>query len=72
MSVFSLDVAQGNPVTTSTVDKLCAKLGVSIEEKEKEDYRRLLAIFHDASTQLMAMDGEHVLSLPDKSDTRVR
>ncbi|KAJ4400373.1 hypothetical protein N0V91_008729 [Didymella pomorum] len=56
MSVFSLDVAQGNPVTTSTVDKLCAKLGVSIEEKEKEDYRRLLAIFHDASTQLMAMD----------------
>jgi hypothetical protein len=72
MSVFSLDVAQGNPVTTSTVDELCAKLGVSIQEKEKEDYRRLLAIFHDASAQLMAMDGEYVFSLQSKSDTRAR
>lgn len=57
MSVFSLDVAQGNPVTISTVDELCAKLGVSVKEKEKEDYRHLLAIFHDASAQLMAMEG---------------
>ena len=58
MSVFSLEVARGNPVTTHTVENLCAKLGVSIEEQEKEDYRRLLAIFHDASAQLMAMDGK--------------
>jgi amidase len=58
MSVFSFDVTHGNPVTTGTVDRLCAKLGVSIEEQEKEDYRRLLAIFHDASAQLMAMDGK--------------
>jgi amidase len=58
MSVFSLDTSLGNPVTTETVDKLCSKLGVTIEEKEKEDYRRLLAVFHDASAQLMAMDGK--------------
>jgi amidase len=58
MSVFSLDTSLGNPVTKETVEKLCSKLGVTIEEKEKEDYRRLLAVFHDASEQLMAMDGK--------------
>jgi amidase len=58
MSVFSLDASHGNPVTQETVDKLCSKFGVTIEEKEKEDYRRLLAVFHDASEQLMAMDGQ--------------
>jgi len=57
MSVFSLDASQGNPVTKETVEQLCSKLGVSIEEKDKEDYRRLLAVFHDASAQLMAMEG---------------
>ncbi|KAI8942012.1 hypothetical protein NX059_000120 [Plenodomus lindquistii] len=56
MSVFSLDTSQGNPVTTETVDRLCSKLSVTIGENEKEDYRRLLAVFHDASEQLMAMD----------------
>ncbi|KAH6629195.1 amidase signature domain-containing protein [Boeremia exigua] len=56
MSVFSLDVSNTNPVTTETVDQLCSQLGVTIKEQEKEDYRRLLAIFHDASEQLMAMD----------------
>lgn len=58
MSVFSLDTSHGNPVTKETLDDLCSKLGVTIEEKEKEDYRRLLAVFHDASEQLMAMDGK--------------
>lgn len=57
MSVFSFDVSHGNPVTKQTVDKLCSQLGVSIEEQEKDDYRRLLAIFHDASEQLMAVEG---------------
>lgn len=57
MSVFSLDASHGNPVTTETLDKLCSQLGMPIDEKEKEDYRRLLAVFHDASEQLMAMDG---------------
>ena len=58
MSVFSLDASHGNPVTKETLEKLCLQLGVNIEEKEKEDYRRLLAVFHDASEQLMAMDGK--------------
>lgn len=58
MSVFSLDAKQGNPVTTETLEDLCSQLGVKIYGTEKEDYRRLLAVFHDASEQLMAMDGE--------------
>jgi len=58
MSVFSLDASHGNPVTKETLEGLCSELGVSIEESEKEDYRRLLAVFHDASEQLMALDGE--------------
>jgi hypothetical protein len=61
MSVFSLDAAKGNPVTSETVDKLCSQLGVSIEASEKEAYTRLLAVFHDSSEQLMAMDGRTVL-----------
>ncbi|KAL1602591.1 hypothetical protein SLS60_006007 [Paraconiothyrium brasiliense] len=56
MSVFSLDAAQGNPVNSETVDKLCSQLGVSIDASEKDAYTRLLAVFHDASEQLMAMD----------------
>ncbi|KAG9516988.1 amidase signature enzyme, partial [Aureobasidium melanogenum] len=56
MSVFSLDAKQGNPVTTETLDGLCSQLGVQIEGHEKEDYRRLLAVFHDASEQLMSME----------------
>lgn len=57
MSVFSLEAAQGNPVTSETVDKLCSQLGIKIEDSEKEAYTRLLAVFHDASERLMAMDG---------------
>lgn len=63
MSVFTLDAAPGNPVTTETVEKLCTELGVSLKDDEKEEYRRLLAVFHDSSEQLMAMEGpETVLS----------
>lgn len=58
MSVFTLDAAQGNPVTTNTVEELCAELGVILKEEEKEDYRRLLAVFHDASEVLMGMEGK--------------
>lgn len=58
MSVFTLDAAQGNPVTTSTIEELCSELGVVLKEEEKEDYRRLLAVFHDASEALMGMEGK--------------
>lgn len=61
MSVFTLEAAQGNPVTAETVDNLCSELGVSLKDEEKEEYRRLLAVFHDASEQLMDMEGEHKL-----------
>lgn len=65
MSIFSLDTKQGNPVTTETLDGLCGQLRVQIEEHEKEDYRRLLAVFHDASEQLMGMEGkDHPKQLP--------
>lgn len=57
MSVFSLDAKHGNPVTSETVDRLCCQLGVRLDDHEKEDYRRLLAVFHDSSEQLMAMEG---------------
>jgi amidase len=62
MSVFSLNTSHGNPVTKETVDKLCSQLGVTIKDDEKEDYRRLLAVFHDASEQLMAIEGGNILA----------
>jgi amidase len=57
MSVFSLDVQKGNPVTTQTIDDLCQTLGVALKAEEKGDYERLLAIFHDSVEALMAMPG---------------
>jgi amidase len=65
MSVFTLDAAQGNPVTTETVDKLCSDLGVALKDAEKEEYRKLLAVFHDASQALLDMDGMCKLHLGD-------
>ncbi|KAA8617877.1 amidase [Pyrenophora tritici-repentis] len=56
MSVFSLDASNDNPVTKETLEGLCSELGVRIAEQEKEDYHRLLAVFHDASKQLIALD----------------
>lgn len=58
MSVFTLEASQGNPVTTATVEKLCADLGVSLKDAEKDEYTRLLAVFHDASEALLQMEGE--------------
>jgi amidase len=57
MSVFTLEAAKGNPVTAETVDKLCSELGVTLKDTEKEEYRKLLAVFHDASQALLDMDG---------------
>lgn len=57
MSVFSLDAKAGNPVTADTVERLCSQLGVTLEKKHEDDYKRLLAVFHDSCEQLMAMDG---------------
>jgi len=61
MSVFTLDPTAGNPVTTATVDKLCSELGITLKDEEKDEYTRLLAVFHDATEQLMSMEGTSVL-----------
>lgn len=55
MSVFSLDPASGNPVTTAVVDEICGELGVKINDDEKDVYRKLLGVFHDSAAELMAM-----------------
>jgi amidase len=55
MSVFSVIPKEGNPVTTAVLDDVCKALGVIIKNDEKEDYRRLLAVFHESAEELMAM-----------------
>jgi amidase len=55
MSVFSVDPREGNPVTAATLDDVCKSLGVTIKDDEKDDYRRLLAVFHESAEELMAM-----------------
>lgn len=57
MSVFSLDVEKSNPVTQAVVDGLCQNLGVTIKDEEKDDYQRLLAVFHDSAKSIMALPG---------------
>lgn len=58
MSVFSVDPKSGNPVTTEVLDEVCKSLGVRIKDEEKEDYRKLLAVFDESARELMAMDGK--------------
>ena len=55
MSVFSTTPKEDNPVTTAVLDRVCSSLGVTIKDDEKEDYRRLLAVFHESAEELMAM-----------------
>ncbi|RDW80917.1 amidase-4 [Coleophoma crateriformis] len=57
MSVFSLDYRADNPVTVEQVDDLAASLGVKITDaQEKEDLHRLLAVYHESTEQLMALE----------------
>lgn len=58
MSVFSVDPKSGNPVITEVLDEVCKSLGVRIKHEEKEDYRKLLAVFDESARELMAMDGK--------------
>ncbi len=57
MSVFSLEYGAENPVTVERIDELAASLGVTIKPAEKDDYHRLLAVYHESVAQLMEMDG---------------
>ncbi|KAF2186423.1 amidase signature enzyme [Zopfia rhizophila CBS 207.26] len=55
MSVFSVTPKAGNPVTYQVIDEVCKTLNVIIKDEEKEDYRKLLAVFHDSAEELMSM-----------------
>lgn len=55
MSVFTFDTRAGNPVTTAELDRVCDRLGIAIPDAEKEDYRRLLAVFHESAEGLLAL-----------------
>ena len=57
MSVFSVNPKEGNHVTLAVLDDACKALGVSIKDEEKEDYRKLLAVFHESAEELMEMPG---------------
>jgi amidase len=58
MSVHSLLAKAGNPVTTDVLDETLKSLGVTIKDAEREDYRKLLAVFHDSAVELTGMEGE--------------
>ena len=54
---FSVVPKNGNPITTEILEDTCRDLGIQLKSHEQEDYRRLLAVFHDAADDLMAMEG---------------
>lgn len=56
MSVFTFETAQGNPVTKDTVVSLGEEFGVKENAKDLEDYKTLLAVFHESCEQIEAMD----------------
>lgn len=58
MSVFSIDPKADNPVTLSVLDDACRELGVTIKDGEREDYRKLLAVFYESAEELMNMPGK--------------
>lgn len=56
MSVFSITPKDGNPVTLEVFDTVCSTLDVAVNDAgEKEDLRKLLAVFHEAAEDLMAL-----------------
>lgn len=57
MSVFSVDPKAGSLVTTDVLDDVCRGLGVTLRDDEKEDYRKLLAVFDETAQDIMAMPG---------------
>jgi amidase len=55
MSVFSVNPKEGGPVTTGAFDDICKVFGIKLKDDEKEDYRKLLAVFDESAQELMAM-----------------
>ncbi|TDZ19821.1 Amidase [Colletotrichum orbiculare MAFF 240422] len=60
MSVFSLEVQKANPVTAEVLDNSLQALGVTLKEEEKDEYQRLLAVFHESVVGLMALPGKQL------------
>uniref|UniRef100_A0A8H7YAU5 Amidase domain-containing protein n=1 Tax=Psilocybe cubensis TaxID=181762 RepID=A0A8H7YAU5_PSICU len=59
MSVVSLAVKEGNPVTEDTVRRLGKKISTGMEfknEQDVKDYTAILAAFHDSVDSILAMD----------------
>lgn len=57
MSVLSVDPKAGTAVTTEVLDEVCKSLGITIKDEEKEDYRKLLAVFDESAREVMEMEG---------------
>lgn len=57
MSVFSLAIRSENPVTSQVLDDICNDLGMEINDDEKEEYQRLLAVYHDSVVSLLQLPG---------------
>ena len=56
MSVFSITPKDGNLVTPEVFDTVCSTLNVTVDDAaEKEDLRKLLAVFHEAAEDIMAL-----------------
>lgn len=56
MSVFTFETTKNNPVTTETIVGLAKEFGVEENEKDLEDYKTLLAVFHDSCVEIEQME----------------
>lgn len=59
MSVVSLTVREGNPVTEKTVRQLASKISTGMEVKNPQDvkdFAAVLAAFHDSAMSILEMD----------------
>ena len=59
MSVVSLAVRQGNPVTEATVQQLASKISTGMVIKnpqDAKDFTAILAAFHDSALSILEMD----------------
>ncbi|KAL9087650.1 MAG: hypothetical protein Q9165_006574 [Trypethelium subeluteriae] len=45
-----------NPVTTEVLRATCRDLGIQLHDYDEEDYRRLLAVYHELAEDIMAME----------------
>lgn len=59
MSVVSLAIKEGNPITEETVLALAPKIGNGVKfnnPQDVKDYTAILAAFHDSAMSILEMD----------------